>query len=95
MAQHKVDPNQLDIFKEATKDIIAKKLREEDERYQQEKAKLKYEIYTTNERLNDPTLPYTEKKDYEGDIKDCELKLDDLEQSHTQAVAAIMAELQR
>jgi len=95
MAQHKTDPNQLDIFKEATKDIVERKLKEENDRYERKKRELRDEISATERALNDSTLPYNERKDYESDKKDSELKLDDLEQSHTQAVAAIMAELQR
>ena len=51
MAPHKADPSQLDIFKEAAKDVVERKLKEENEQYEDKKTSLVRDIEETEAAL--------------------------------------------
>lgn len=88
----KTDPNQLDIFAEENKQT---KLQEENVQYEKRKASINRDISTTEEALKDPDILWQDQKEYESDLRQYERDLEALEREHTQAVARIMAGIER
>lgn len=89
MAQHKVDPNQLDIF-ETDKQT---RLQQENAQYEARKASITREITETEAALRDAS--WQDQSEYQQDLNQCHRDLEALEKEHTKAVAEIMNSIER
>lgn len=87
----KLDPNQLDIFKEASKDDVAKKIQQEEETYQRIKSKIESDIKGTQDALRDQRPDYLTEKEWRDDLEDYSRQLKDLEESHKRTLDELYA----
>ena len=87
----KLDPNQLDVFKEAEKDDVAKKIQQEEETYQRIKSKIESDIKGTQDALRDQRPDYLTEKEWRDDLEDYSRQLKDLEESHKRTLDELYA----
>lgn len=87
----KLDPNQLDVFKEAEKDDVAKKIQQEEETYQRIKSKIEADIKGTQDALRDQRPDYLTEKEWRDDLEDYRRQLADLEASHKRTLDGLYA----